>query len=284
MKKTVIAFIVFAILISFVSCQSQSEDDVEDMVYSSEKLRDTIYELIEKTEEFSEIQSQNKRLIKESITQLYTIDAMGFAQTGKLELIPEMYDSAETFTAKVVDSENKFAGIVWVDYEKSKNDLSMSYYEKSSISSSYVDHAERIKKALNYDEYVSVYDVKLVTIPYVLSVKWNTRFFYVDDGKTQAFISMYDFVDENSTRTPYVLSVGDIKQVADPYFEEQMEISKEIAECESRGEKYSAQLGWGCLADLYSGDKTIERCKVSVDNIIDIPSFIEQHGMNKKRQ
>lgn len=282
MKKAVIAFMVFAILISFVSCQSQSEDDVEDMVYSSEKLRDTIYELIEKTEEFSEMQSQNKRLIKESITQFYTIDMMNFAQTGKAELIPYIYGSYRGFTAKIVDSENKPIGMAWIDYNKSKNELRLYCYE-TPFAVSYVDHAERIKNALNYTEYVPVCDVKLINIDGMTS-KWSTMLFYVDDGKTQAFISMYDFVDENGTRTAYVLSVDDMKKLADAYLEYQMEVSKEIAECESRGEKYSQPLGEGPSIDLYSGDKTIERCKVSVDNIIDIPSFIEQHGMNKKRQ
>ena len=185
------------ILLFFCFPLSSLAEAPRDMVYAPPQVQDYLYDLIQtelESEEYSHIKKilieNNCKIIKESIAPLYELDILEYARSGNIKIVPYSQRNHERdvlfqcYVAKVVMPNGEFAGNlkffardgkVIFDMLNKGYELDVSnreHYRQYTISIDYADHAERIRKILDRDDYVSVTNVKTVYVPCYGSVFW----------------------------------------------------------------------------------------------------------------
>ena len=195
MKKFTKCFCI--ILLFFCFPLSSLAEAPQDMVYAPPQVQDYLYDLIQtelESEEYSSIKKRmienNCKIVKESIAPLYELDLLEYARSGNIKIVPYSQRNHERdvlfqcYVAKVVMPNGEFAGNLkfFVKDGKAIFDIlnkgyeldvsNREHYRQYTISYDYADHAERIRKILDRDDYVSVTDVKAVYVPCYGHVFW----------------------------------------------------------------------------------------------------------------
>ena len=147
----------------------------DEMVYASEDVRETLYAATQKEsfDCYKKLERYGWKIVKESITVVYTIDMEELADNGKLIVEPgfdEDADGGRVYIAKLVDEEGEYVGNLGLKIE---DGIAFGHFYdgtpetqaqngKYRASSSYADHAVRIQNMLKTPDFVSVYDVKYI--------------------------------------------------------------------------------------------------------------------------
>jgi|GEM_PF-1524113 len=201
----ILAFIITVVIcLSLFSFSAFAEESERETVYAPYAERELLYEMIydEATGLYKQTQyglefGIKTQILKESITPVYTADFFDFAKTGELRL--ERENSPKTgncYTAKLITDNGDFAANIFFSFDGEKITMgggSLSdlfeglYFEETetgfaNVSLSYADHAERIRKDLGRDSFVSPYDVKLVRLAGVGFA------FYIKDNGNEVFV------------------------------------------------------------------------------------------------
>ena len=295
-------FILVLLILTLIFVPTVKAFDIEEeMVYISNDKRESVYQATQK--EYFDCYKLFKKfdihIVKESITPVFTIDMYEYAQSDKFSIkpvyleIPSMPNTQQQtddiqgnyYVAKTVTSDGRFAGNIWFSvydnivighFTYSDNikfrDVHGSEAEgnrKYQSSSSYADHAERIKNLLNREDFVSPYDVKLLAIDGI------GVYFYINDEQGEYFIPLgYQIYEGYEDQYPNLkrnvcLTAADIKEKAIERYEEHLDYMarKEAWEKEHPGETYLAVGGTG------SADSISSYCS-NVDNILNISEFL----------
>lgn len=291
MRKTCTFIMLLAVLFSLCCSTVTASESERDMVYVSNSERESIYQATQK-ESFDcylMLEKYGFQIVKETITPVYTVDMIDCAKTGIVTVKPMRGRSSDdenspgnVYVAKTVMSDNTYAGNVLFYIENgvakgmnilpSKNvpedfpGANNPYFEASS---SYADHAQRIKQILNREDIVSPYDVRYVFIGYV------GKFFCVTIGDEQLFIPVgYEYpdvsyaVDSVPTAVDSVLTVSDIKEHAQIQYDAYNKFiaRKEAWEKANPGKVYD-------VVGYEHGTPVLSRCS-HVDNILNIPEYL----------
>ena len=306
MKKkkllSLICFFLICVMTLSMTCYAETNKS-SSMVYASGEQLDRIYELLQSDsydlKKLLEINSL--KVLKESITPVYTLNLSEYAKTKELNVVP-MWRShsglasngnGNVYVAKILTEDKHFAGNIMFYIE---NDVAynMMYTpsehspmwrtndNKYSASTSYADHAARISVALKETEFVSVYDVKYVVIDSV------GDFFYVSNDKhDKLFATGYVSVDPSDNHIDEVdysiEATGELLSLADDFWTNEKNYLAEKAEWEAMhpGEIWD-ETGWESVSPIITG------CS-QINNILDIASYLNidyslpsYHGDNDK--
>jgi len=144
---------------------------------------------------FGEVYYLDIILDKSSIMPVYCASLLDFAKTGSFVFKPNEY--AQTYYANIWTPEGEFAGNV--DFNLSGDHPTIGQYMLARqnngwndnnewvervYSHNYADFAERVSKLMNKNELIPPSQVRYVMVAYLGTV------FYVNDGKTEAFIAV----------------------------------------------------------------------------------------------
>lgn len=289
MKKIFALFTLFIMLLTFIPYSVFALEKENNMVYASRSNQDSIYQLTQKEsfDYFKALENDGLKIVKESITTVYTVDMLEYAKTGTLNITPMVKGKKQYFNdinggnvyiAKVITSDNEYGGNImfYVESDVAYNirftpSMALDKHSQSEnktmymSSCSYVDHASRIQNIMNESKPVSVYDVKYVVIDDVADC------FYVDINAKQVIIPVgYQNVD-SSSEIDVVLTETTLKRMAKDNLDRYNELitDQEAWEKEHPGEMFDFT-GYGSSAPMVSG------CS-RVDNIIDIFNYIEKN-------
>lgn len=270
MKKSIICIVFATVLLStsLVSCSYDKETFIEDsgMVYASPNMQEYIYKILdlmihdESKPEYLDFRQNNYRIVKESIMPVYRLDIFEYPETGHYEI--KLRDDVR-HVAKVVNEDNEF--VENIDFLMLYDDPPFGDPDNPSHESlSYADHAENIKKLLNYDDIVPVSDVKVV------SVGGTGECFLIDNSETRVWILMSDYNEpEGSVRyracsDEDVLAIA-LYQVVHGYWEEE-----KATAAEERWEKDNSEDLFSRVDSVFSPSSWES---YPVDNIIDIYDY-----------
>ena len=253
----------------------------EEMVYASEDVRETLYAATqeESFDCFNILELYGWKIVKESITVVYTIDMEELADNGKLVVEPgfdEDTDDGRVYIAKLVDEEGEYVGNLGLKIE---DGIAFGHFYdgtpetqaqngKYRASSSYADHAVRIQNMLKTPDFVSVYDVKYIQVS---RVGW---FFYIENQDEPVMIPVgYVNVEasnvEPSDNTENWWTVEKLKEQVGIIVEWKRELKafKEAWEAEHPGEAFSYAIGGPPVTTAAGGCGPI-------DNILNIDEYL----------
>lgn len=248
----------------------------EEMVYASEDVRETLYAATqeESFDCFNILELYGWKIVKESITVVYTIDMEELADNGKLVVEPgfdEDTDDGRAYIAKLVDEEGEYVGNLGLKIE---DGIAFGHFYdgtpetqaqngKYRASSSYADHAVRIQNMLKTPDFVSVYDVKYIQVS---RVGW---FFYIENQDEPVMIPVGYVNVEPSDNTENWWTVEKLKEQVGIIVEWKRELKafKEAWEAEHPGEAFSYAIG-GPSVITAGGD-----CG-PIDNILNIDEYL----------
>ena len=183
MKKIVALCIVIMCFFSCVNLVNAGEE-YEEMFYASPDIQEEIYQMLQNPEKCTRIRTfvdRGFKLVKESIAPVYLVSLNSFAKTGKITLTPKKnMEGNQVYVAKFllpdgryggniklsVTQDGLFGGSIQYSFECKKfmieNGDKIEIGRYANESCSYADHAERIRKMLNKDEFIPVSDVKYI--------------------------------------------------------------------------------------------------------------------------
>ena len=253
----------------------------DEMVYASEDVRETLYAATqeESFDCFNILELYGWKIVKESITVVYTIDMEELADNGKLVVEPgfdEDTDDGRAYIAKLVDEEGEYVGNLGLKIE---DGIAFGHFYdgtpetqaqngKYRASSSYADHAVRIQNMLKTPDFVSVYDVKYIQVS---RVGW---FFYIENQDEPilipvGYVNVEPSTVEPSDNTENWWTVEKLKEQVGIIVEWKRELKafKEAWEAEHPGEAFSYAIG-GPSVITAGGD-----CG-PIDNILNIDEYL----------
>lgn len=285
LMKKVCWLAIFLIVLSLFCFPTASASGAEkDMVYVADDYRESIY-LATQNESFDyylALKEDDLQIVKESITPVYTIDVLDYAKTNNFLLKPlqsgktdNAGDQGNVYVAKTLLSDNTYGGNIMFYIENgvarfmtfSPSGALKKYFTNGvnprfRASSSYADHATRIKQILKREEFVSPNDVRFVFIDDI------GQFFYVCTDGYQYFIPIGYQNTDDSYEVDVALTISDMKKLAQKQLEvynKRMAL-KEAWEKEHPGEVCDL-VGYEQAAPVLSG------CG-HVDNILNIPEYL----------
>ncbi len=253
----------------------------DEMVYASEDVRETLYATTqeESFDCFNILELYGWKIVKESITVVYTIDMEELADNGKLVVEPgfdEDTDDGRVYIAKLVDEEGEYVGNLGLKIE---DGIAFGHFYdgtpetqaqngKYRASSSYADHAVRIQNMLKTPDFVSVYDVKYIQVS---RVGW---FFYIENQDEPVMIPVgYVNVEasnvEPSDKADNWWTVEKLKEQVGIIVEWKREIEAfaEAWKAEHPGEAFSYAIGGPSVITAGGGCGPI-------DNILNIDEYL----------
>ena len=253
----------------------------DEMVYASEDVRETLYATTqeESFDCFNILELYGWKIVKESITVVYTIDMEELADNGKLVVEPgfdEDTDDGRVYIAKLVDEEGEYVGNLGLKIE---DGIAFGHFYdgtpetqaqngKYRASSSYADHAVRIQNMLKTPDFVSVYDVKYRQVS---RVGW---FFYIENQDEPVMIPVgYVNVEasnvEPSDKADNWWTVEKLKEQVGIIVEWKREIEAfaEAWKAEHPGEAFSYAIGGPSVITAGGGCGPI-------DNILNIDEYL----------
>jgi hypothetical protein len=248
----------------------------DEMVYASEDVRETLYAATqeESFDCFNILELYGWKIVKESITVVYTIDMEELADNGKLVVEPgfdEDTDDGRVYIAKLVDEEGEYVGNLGLKIE---DGIAFGHFYdgtpetqaqngKYRASSSYADHAVRIQNMLKTPDFVSVYDVKYIQVS---RVGWV---FYIENQDEPVMIPVGYVNVEPSDNTENWWTVEKLKEQVGIIVEWKRELKafKEAWEAEHPGEAFSYAIGGPSVITAGGGCGPI-------DNILNIDEYL----------
>ncbi len=284
MKKTTnILFIILVIILVFPNVVVAQTSN--DTVYVSETVQNVVYQATQQEtfDYYQWLEDDKIEIVKESITQVYTIDIIEYAETGVLTTRPDVCGaslSAEeelygnVYIAKLVTEAGDFAGNIQFYVEDgiaygllfTPSTALEQYFPNGTsaymASCSYADHAKRIQNILDRSTFVPASDVKYVTIDHVGSC------FFVQNEAKHTIIPVGYENTSSVHKIDYTLEATELKEIADENLRLYNEYMLEKAEWEAEhpGELYEV-MGITGTAPI------ITSCS-EVDNIIDIATYL----------
>lgn len=284
MKKTITILMTAILIVLLIPSTSLATERITS-VYASNSIQDVVYRATQ-TETFDYYKSfefDQISIVKESITPVYTVDILKYAETGIMTIEPDVCGvspSAEdelygnVYIAKLVTDAGDFAGNIQFYVEDgiaygllfTPSTALEQYFTNGTsrymASCSYADHAKRIQNILDRSTFVPTSDVKYVTIDHV-----GSCFFVQNEAKHTIIPLGY----ENASavhKTDYTLDTTELKEIADENLRLYNEYLLEKAEWEAEhpGETYEV-MGITGTAPI------ITSCS-EVDNIIDIAAYL----------
>ena len=248
----------------------------DEMVYASEDVRETLYAATqeESFDCFNILELYGWKIVKESITVVYTIDMEELADNGNLIVKPvfdEDADDGRVYIAKLVNEEGEYVGNLTLAIEDGiafgrlvdGNPETQAQNGKYRASSSYADHAVRIQNMLKTPDFVSVYDVKYIQVS---RVGW---FFYIENQDEPVMIPIGYVNVEPSDNTENWWTVEKLKEQVGIIVEWKRELKafKEAWEAEHPGEAFSYAIGGPSVTTAAGGCGPI-------DNILNIDEYL----------
>lgn len=282
--KTIICIIlsvlVFGSLIPIVSGASDGS------VYASQEEQDYIYSCsqMELSNVRSLLERYGIRLLKESITPVYTLDMLAFAANDVFEILPLEYssesDCRQVYMAKTVFENNGFAGNIGFFIKDGVAQL--LYLNPSNIieeykdndmfqaSCSYADHASRIAALLGSNEIIPPENVRYVHLKGYKHGLGDC--FYVCVGGDGYFIPV------GSISTEYVpvavdnaITISELKAIA---LEDEEKYNEHTISMEEWRKAHPGE-SWHPVGSGSEGVVTIISSS-SVDNIIAVNNFFSE--------
>ena len=284
MKKTCIFITSIVILIFFCCTMVMAAESEQDMVYVSNSNRESIYQTTqnESFDYYLALQQDGLQIVKESITPVYTIDMIDYAKTDSITVKPllsgkfdDVKNQGNVFVAKTIMSNGAYGGNIMFYVENgiarfmtfSPSGALQKYFPEGTnsrfeASTSYADHAVRIKKILNQEDIVSPNDVKFILIEDI------GQFFYVTTKSGQFFIPIGYQNTDASYGVDLLLTITDIKELAQIQYDAYIQhiARKDAWEKEHPGETYD-------LTGYERGAPVLSGCSY-VDNILNIPEYL----------
>lgn len=291
--KKVGFYLSILLIISSIGTTVSAKDD--SMVYVSNQDREAIYQATqdESFNGYKVLQYDNLTILKDSISQVYTVDLLTFAQTGELVIVPmhreprpsNAYEGeGNVFVAKTMCSNTESGGSIifciedGVAYRKAvfpsgnleryfPDDIDTDSNKRYLASCSYADHALRIQNLLGLSEFVPGSDVRFVYINYL------GCFFYINTTEHEVMVPVGYLSRGNNTlsyQQDIVLTKDDLLDEAKSYKavmdKKRDQYLKWVAE--HPGEEYN-RMGGGIGID-----EIISACS-SVENIINISDYLK---------
>ena len=276
MKKRIFSLCLCFIMLLTLASVAVSAGTSEEMVYASEDVRETLYAATqeESFDCFNILELYGWKIVKESITVVYTVDMEELADNGKLVVEPgfdEDTDDGRVYIAKLVDEEGEYVGNLGLKIE---DGIAFGHFYdgtpetqaqngKYRASSSYADHAVRIQNMLKTPDFVSVYDVKYIQVS---RVGW---FFYIENQDEPVMIPVGYVNVEPSDNTENWWTVEKLKEQVGIIVEWKRELKafKEAWEAEHPGEAFSYAIGGPSVTTAAGGCGPI-------DNILNIDEYL----------
>ncbi len=225
-----------------------------ETVYASKSVQDAVYRATQQEtfDYYKWFKKDRIEIVKESITRVYSVDILEYAETGVLAIKPdvsrvspskedEIYGNV--YVAKLVTASGDFAGNIqfYVEDGIAYGLLftpSAAYMPETvrlyHSSCSYVDHEKRIRNLLDRETFVSASDVKYVYIGDVGAC------FVVQNESEYTIIPVgYDNVSSEA-KIDYILTTAELKEIAEENLKKHNEFLLEKAkwEAEHPGETY----------------------------------------------
>ncbi|MBE6578469.1 MAG: hypothetical protein E7651_01530 [Ruminococcaceae bacterium] len=281
MKKRLFSLCICLAMLCTLASVSVGAATSDEMVYASEDVRETLYAATqeESFDCFNILELYGWKIVKESITVVYTIDMEELADNGKLVVEPgfdEDTDDGRVYIAKLVDEEGEYVGNLGLKIE---DGIAFGHFYdgtpetqaqngKYRASCSYADHAVRIQDMLKTPDFVSVYDVKYIQVS---RVGW---FFYIENQDEPVMIPVgYVNVEasnvEPSDNTENWWTVEKLKEQVGIIVEWKREIEAfaEAWKAEHPGEAFSYAIGGPSVITAGGGCGPI-------DNILNIDEYL----------
>ncbi|MBQ8325064.1 MAG: hypothetical protein IJX82_07945 [Clostridia bacterium] len=209
MKKRIFSLCLCLIMLLTLASTAVDASTSEEMVYASKDARETLYAATQKEsfDCYKKLERYGWKIVKESITVVYTIDMEELADNGNLIVKPvfdEDADDGRVYIAKLVNEEGEYVGNLTLAIEDGiafgrlvdGTPEVQAQNGKYRASSSYADHAVRIQNMLKTPDFISVYDVKYIQVGYV---GW---FFYIENQDEPILIPVGYVNVEPSTVEP----------------------------------------------------------------------------------
>ena len=209
MKKRIFSLCLCLIMLLTLASVSVGAATSDEMVYASEDVRETLYAATQKEsfDCYKKLERYGWKIVKESITVVYTIDMEELADNGNLIVKPvfdEDADDGRVYIAKLVNEEGEYVGNLTLAIEDGiafgrlvdGTPEVQAQNGKYRASCSYADHAVRIQNMLKTPDFVSVYDVKYIQVS---RVGW---FFYIENQDEPILIPVGYVNVEPSTVEP----------------------------------------------------------------------------------
>ena len=209
MKKRIFSLCLCLIMLLTLASTAVDASTSEEMVYASKDARETLYAATQKEsfDCYKKLERYGWKIVKESITVVYTIDMEELADNGNLIVKPvfdEDADDGRVYIAKLVNEEGEYVGNLTLAIEDGiafgrlvdGTPEVQAQNGKYRASSSYADHAVRIQNMLKTPDFISVYDVKYIQVGYV---GW---FFYIENQDEPILIPVGYVNVEPSTFEP----------------------------------------------------------------------------------
>ena len=276
MKTRLFSLCICLAMICTLASVSVGAATSDEMVYASEDVRETLYAATqeESFDCFNILELYGWKIVKESITVVYTIDMEELADNGKLVVEPgfdEDTDDGRVYIAKLVDEEGEYVGNLGLKIEDGivfghfydGTPETQAQNGKYRASSSYADHAVRIQNMLKTPDFVSVYDVKYIQVS---RVGW---FFYIENQDEPVMIPVGYVNVEPSDNTENWWTVEKLKEQVGIIVEWKRELKafKEAWEAEHPGEAFSYAIGGPSVTTAAGGCGPI-------DNILNIDEYL----------
>lgn len=287
MKKIIVICLSLFMLFFSIPCSANYIMD-DSMVYASGNRLNQAYEALQKDSfDYKKLfESDEVTVIKESITPVYTIDLLDYAETRNFDIRPMMNtgepsDNAigEVYVAKMITSERKYGGSIMFSVKDGTAD-GMIYSKSAEVatqtspggsyvaSPSYADHAIRIKTALNASDIIPVEDVRYVFI------NGMGGFFYIKNNEYDILFAVgninADASDSSTSQLDYSIDPHtELLNIADDYSEAYNEFLAEKAEWEA------AHPGELWNATGFDGVSPVVSYCGQIDNIIDIAEYLK---------
>lgn len=279
--KTIICIILSVIV--FGSLMPIASGEPGGSVYASQEEQEYIYACSQN--ELSNVRSLLERygirLLKETITPVYTLDMLAFAANDVFEILPAEFsivsDSRQVYLAKTVSANNDFAGNICFCIEDgvaqllnlNPSNIIEDYKDNATFqaSCSYADHASRIAALLGSDEIIPPENVRFVHLNgYQLS--YGDCFYVSIDGEGY-------FIPVGSISTEYVsaavdkaITMSELKAMA---LEDEEKYNEHTIAMEEWRKEHPGS-SWVPVHSGSEGDVTIIPGS-SVDNIIEVNKF-----------
>lgn len=282
MRRVIILLGVFMLigLQGFEGVALAKETELPDeSVYCTEEEQEAIWNLMQTTDWGQDtLEKEGVRVLKESISRIYTADLCVYAETGVLEMehrkasnFKTQRDDGKRYMAKLVYEDGTFATnlrlVVWGNYEMITH-VGLSWDTEHNLnvdnfSSSYVDHARRIQRIMRTEEIIPESNVRL------LSIEKLGLVFYVTDGEKEMLIpvGMPGNHGEEPSVESYGLGDGSFRNVAKEYKKEYDELMAYIEEWKKQHPGQEPYIGGIEGIDTY-----IEPDEI--DNIININEYL----------
>ena len=225
MKRFIVLFIlIFLVILSSLPLFAAADKNVS--VYAEGEELETVYSATQNdsfANFYNTMQIKHLKIDKQTITPVYTVDMLSFAETGVFQLQRQTTEAGgEIYTAKVLTEDNRHAGNLRFEilngvavYHLFTITSAMPEHDDSSnspASCSYADHAERIRQLLGREEFVDVTDVRFVSIK-------QGSFFCITTDKEPVFIPVGSKNGYSSQQDRTVFSLNDLKEMADAQLE-----------------------------------------------------------------